>query len=74
MKVLERLRHLSSMAWSSVDQVDDVSISTDSRVFAQQYVRYWGRLLGTLEHKPFAQLLGKGLEIYAQDLKTLKPN
>jgi hypothetical protein len=56
------------MAWSSLDDVDDVPARLGFVALAQSVLRFWGRVLEALETKPFAKLLGRSLEIYSQSL------
>ncbi|WQF75398.1 hypothetical protein CDEST_00412 [Colletotrichum destructivum] len=63
--LVERAKHLVTMAWSSVH--DDVNLpdEVESDSLPRLTLGFWGRLLGALEAKPFALRLGAALDVLA---------
>lgn len=58
------------MAWSSLDGVNDLPENPSPQVLAQSVLRFWGRVLESLDSKEFARLLGSALSTHAGVLET----
>ncbi|KAI9162698.1 hypothetical protein HJFPF1_04289 [Paramyrothecium foliicola] len=62
----QRIWRLVLMAWSSLEDVDELSDEAPLKHLARPILVIWARISISLDAKPFAQLLGQMLENYAR--------
>lgn len=69
LQILRRIWDLTKIAWSSIEDGDELAQNPSMSDLAVSNLKVWARIFKSTSNRPFTQLLGESLDEYAHRLE-----